>query len=112
VKTTNYLFSFAIGSLLVFGGMGCHKQTASFERPKTLDEGIVQLQAALATASPDARSNFNVGVNYNVRYENYAKADAALQQIASDPSLNDQQKKLVSDVSDLVKQAAAAKPAH
>ena len=47
-----------------------------------------------------------------LRYGNTAKAVAALQQIGSDPSLNEQQKKLVGQVTDLVNQSAGAQPAH
>lgn len=113
MKTPKFIFSIALGSLLALGGAGCHKQSAaSSAAPATLEEGLTKLQAALATASPQAQSNFFNGLSTGIRYADYAKASAALQQIATDPGLNDQQKKLVSDVGDLLKQKAAAAPAH
>ena len=111
-----------LGTSLILGGIGCHKSTNATggNAPKTIEEGVANLQAAVATASPEVQSNFYQGVSYGIRYGDYAKASSSLQQIASDPSLNDQQKKAVSDVSDLLKQAIAngrnpaqpAQPAH
>ncbi len=100
--------------MLLSGVIGCHKQSATSGVPKTLDDGVAQLQAALNGANQETRSNFFSGVLYNIRYDNYKQASAALQQIAADPSLNDQQKKLASEVGDLLKQQQqnAAQPAH
>lgn len=109
MKTHNLTVSVLLAGLLALAGTGCHKQAASSEKPKTLAEGMAALQAALITASPQAHSNY-YALYLGTRYSDFAKATTALQQIASDPSLNDQQKKLVSDVSDLVKQAATAQP--
>jgi hypothetical protein len=111
VKINHCTVSILIAGILAFAGAGCHKQAASSEQPKTLAEGMTALQAALTTASPQAHSNY-YALYLGTRYSDFAKATTALQQLASDPSLNDQQKKLVSDVSDLVKQAAAGQPAH
>ncbi len=104
MKRNARVISIVTAGVLAFCGAGCHKQSASSERPKSLNEGVIELQAALVNASPQAQSNFYNGVSYGIRYSDYAKALAALQQIASDPSLNDQQKKLVSDVGDLLQQ--------
>ena len=112
MKKTLGILSVTISGLLALSSAGCHHKAESAQ-PQTLQEGLAQLQASLATASPQAQSNFFSGVSYGIRYGSYAKASVALQQIASDPSLNDQQKKLVSAVSDLVqKEAAAQAPAH
>lgn len=93
-------------TLTALSGVGCHKHgAAAIEKPKTLQDGMVALQASLATASAAAQSNFYGGVSMGIRYNDYNKASLYLQQIASDPSLNDAQKKLVGDVGDLVKQA-------
>ena len=117
MKKNICLLSFVIASLLVVGGAGCNKQqSSSAAPPKTLQEGIAQLQASLANASPQAQSNF-YAIYMGVRYTDYAKVTNAMQQLVSDPGLNDQQKKLVGDVGDLLKQAGAgqqnaAQPAH
>ncbi|MGA2248756.1 MAG: hypothetical protein ABSH48_27695 [Verrucomicrobiota bacterium] len=103
----------AIVALLSSGGAGCQKQVSAPQHPATVQDGVAQLKAALATASPVIQSNLTHGVGYNIRYGDYSSALLALQQIGGDPSLNDQQKKAVNDLSDLVKQAQnAGSPAH
>ena len=96
---------FAI-TLFVFGVVGCHRQAAGVsEQPKTLSSGIIDLRAALTTASPAVQSNLYNGVAYDIRYGNYTKAAADLQLIAADASLNDKQKQVVNEVSNLLNQA-------
>lgn len=110
-----WILSIVIGSLLAFSGAGCHKKAAD-DRPQTLEDGMTRLGASLITASPEVQSNLYNRVSRGIRYGNYSDASLGLQQIASDPSLNDQQKKLVNDVSGLLKQAEnqrnAPKPAQ
>ena len=108
MKTTTSLLALTLGGLLALGGTGCHRQSAaSAVPPKTLEEGVAQLTATLAGASAEVQSNLYNGVFYNIRYGHLPKAALALQQGATDPGLTAAQKKLVSDVGDLVKQAAS-----
>jgi hypothetical protein len=110
MKKAISIFCLGLVALCALIGSGCHKQSAvTSSAPQTLEEGMAQLQAALASASPQARSNFYNGVGMGMRYGDYNKATAALQQIASDPSLKEEQKKLVSTVGDLIKKAAETK---
>jgi hypothetical protein len=104
VKKTIYISAVIIVSLLVLGSAGCHRKVES-EHPKTLEEGMTQLQAVLVAASPQAQSNFYNGVSYGIRYGKYSQASLSLQQIASDPSLTDQQKQVVNGFNELLKQA-------
>ena len=94
-------------ALLSYVGAGCHKQPVVAPHPETLQEGLDRLGTALISASPAAQSNLVTGVSFGVRYGDYARASGALQQIASDPSLNQQQKDAASDVSNLLNQAIA-----
>ena len=110
MKTTRWLFGSVLVSLLVFGGVGCHKKV-TVGQPQTLPEGVARLQAALASANPEVQSNVYHGVFYSIRYGDYARATLALQQIAGDPSLNNQQELAVSNLSGLLNQATAANPA-
>lgn len=110
------MFSALLGSLLAFNGAGCNNQAAS-ERPQTLEDGVAQLRKALINASPEVQSNLYSGVAYGIRYGNFIGAAGALDQIGSNPSLNDQQKKAVNEVIELLKQAIqnqqnAPKPAQ
>lgn len=107
-KQTLPIFSIVLGCLLLVGGFGCHKHSAGTTVPKTLPEGIANLRAALATANPVVQSNLYHGVVSSVHAADYARASLALQEMAGDPSLNDQQKKAVNDVLDLLKQEQAS----
>lgn len=111
MKINYFVIALLMAGLLAFAGTACHKQTSSSDKPKTLADGMAALQAALTTASPQVHSNYYV-IYLGVRYGDYAKATSAVQQLASDPSLSDQQKKAVSTVSDLLAQQAASQPAH
>src|SRR5271170_6808883 len=102
MKTTRCLFGSVLGSLLVFGGVGCHKNVTAGQ-PQTLQEGVARLQAALASANPEVQSILYHGVFYSIRYGDYAHASLALQQIAGDSSLNNQQELAVSNLTDLLK---------
>jgi hypothetical protein len=102
----------AVVAPVAFSTTGCHKSGGSAERPKTVEEATSQLRALLPNASPAVQSNFFNGVNYDIHYHNYAAASDQLQQIASDPGLNAQQKQAVADLDDLLKQAMQTPPAQ
>jgi len=116
MKKTSWILSMLLGSLLAFSGAGCKKQAAS-EPPQTLDQGVQQLRAALVAANPEVQSNLYSGVVYGIRYGNFMDALIALDRIGSNPSLNEQQKKTVNQVAELLKkeiqnQQNAPKPAQ
>jgi hypothetical protein len=96
------IFSLLAAALVCFCQAGC-KGKAPSGKPQTLEEGVSQLRAALLNANPDVQSNLYSGVAYSIRYENYLGALVALDRIASDSSLNGQQKKLVNEVAELIK---------
>ena len=99
VKPTRWVSTVLTAALLAFSMAGCKRQAS---QPQTLEEGLTQLQAALVKASPEVQNNFYNGVQIGIRYDKYADALAALGRIASDPSLNPQQKKLVAEVTALM----------
>jgi hypothetical protein len=107
MKTLFRIGSIVLLGLLISSGTGCHKQAPVSQTPTTLQEGVANLRKALFSANQTVVSKFNDGVSYNIRYRFYPQAAQDLQAIADDPSLNDQQKKAVSDLSDLLKQAMA-----
>lgn len=112
MKTHFRLGAVVLSGLLVLSGAGCHRQNAALvQHPATLPDAVANLQQLLATASPAVTSNFYGGVTYNIRYRKYDQASQSLAAIASDPSLNDQQKQAVSDLSDQLKQAMAGNAA-
>lgn len=68
------------------------------------------MRLTLANTSAAVQSNLFNGVDTGVRYGRYAEALASLDAIANDPSLNDKQKKLVSQVTELLKAKAQVPP--
>ena len=109
MKKTIWLLSVVTIIFLAFGSEGCKKNGASGQ-PKTVEEGLMQLRAALVTASPEVQSNLYNGVSYGIRYGNFVDALGALDQIASNPTLTGDQKKLVNNVADLLKQSIQNQP--
>lgn len=107
MKKTLRIVAILLGTLFVFGGIGCHKNSASAKGTKSMAEGMADLRLALATANPEVQSNLYHGVTFSIRYGDFAKASSTLQLMAGDASLNDQQKKAVNDANDLIKQAMA-----
>ncbi|HVM49667.1 MAG TPA: hypothetical protein VMU04_16690 [Candidatus Acidoferrum sp.] len=101
MKTLACLFSAFVAGSLALAVTGCHKETAS-QQPQTLDGSVVQLRAALAKTTPQIQSKLYDGVVYNIRYEKYVDALAALDSIASDPSLTEPQKMAVSNTLSLL----------
>jgi hypothetical protein len=104
IQTRTHIYSVIIGGLIFSSGLGCHKQNKS-EQPKTLDQALAGLRAALVSASPEVQDNFYQTVPTAVRYGQYAKAEDGLQQLAGEPSLTAQQKQAVSELDDLLKAA-------
>ena len=114
MKTIRCLFCGLLCGLLLLGITGCSaKKNTSSGPVKTVHEAMLDLKAALATASPEVRSNYSAVV-YQVRYNKLDSALAGLQQMAGDTSLNAQQKDFVNAVIQAVQkdQAAAPPPAQ
>lgn len=92
--------------LLCFSGAGCKKSYVG--TAKTPEEASFQLRMSLQTASPELQKLYSEKVDPAVRYDRYPEALAALDQMASDPSVKEDQKKLITQLADMLK----AKPAH
>ena len=102
VKKALCVLSILAAGLLGFNCAGCKKQ-GSQQPPESLEAAFQKLRASLVKASPEVQSNLYNGVDYNLRYDNYLKAMMFLDRIATDPSLNEQQKKDVNQVIEMVK---------
>ena len=87
--------------LLCFSGAGCKKSGAG--TAKTPEEASFQLRMSLDKASPEVRKLFFDKVDPGVRYDKYPEALAALDQIASDPSIKEDQKKLITQLANMLK---------
>lgn len=107
----HYLWLVALlGGLLCFTGAGCKKQNSFTGTPKSLEEASLQLRMSLDNASPEVKNIFYDKVENGVRYSKYQDAIAALDQLVIQPGVTDQQKKLATQLSDMLK-AKLATPA-
>jgi hypothetical protein len=110
MKKTSWIICILTAGLIAFSGVGCKKQAASGQ-PQTLQDGVAQLRKALVGANAQVQSNLYSGVDYGIRYGKFMDALAAMDQITSDPSLNDAQKKAANNVIQLLQQAITNAPA-
>jgi hypothetical protein len=106
VKGTIWLLLVLLGSLLCFSGAGCKKQTATGQA-KTPEEAAFQLRVSLGNASQPVQNLYYDKVDPGVRYNRYQEALTALDQMAADPSLKEEQKKLITQLSDILKAKSA-----
>ncbi|MGA2863367.1 MAG: hypothetical protein ABSF95_02655 [Verrucomicrobiota bacterium] len=105
-KKTPWILGIALAGLVALAGTGCKKE----EAPKMPTRDNVQinlpkLREVLANGGPDVQ-NLLAKVNFGVRYGKYMDALMALDKLKDDPSLNDAQKKVVTEVLGEIQQAA------
>jgi len=105
-KKTPWILGIARAGLVALAGIGCKKE----EAPKTPTYSGVQinlpkLREALQNAGQDVQ-NLLAKVNFGIRYGKYVDALMALDKLKDDPSLNDAQKKVVTEVLGEVQEAA------
>ncbi len=107
MKNTNWLIAVLLGSLLCLSGAGCKKNAASGPA-KTPEEAAFQLRVSLGTtASQQVQNLYYDKVDPGVRYNRYQEAITALDQMSADPSLKEEQKKLITQLSDILKAKSA-----
>ena len=104
VKHASWLIGILLGGLLCFAGSGCKKKV---EQPKTPEEALLALRQSLATAPREVQDIFYNTVENGIRYGRPQEAIAGLEKITADPSLNEQQKKLATDVANMLRAKAA-----
>jgi hypothetical protein len=104
MKATHAILGILVAAIFVL--MGCGK---SAPPPPLTAEGVAidlpKLQAAFPSPTPEIRSRLEETA-FGLRYDDYNKALAQLDQLANAPNLTEQQKKAVSDVAAQVKKAA------
>ena len=100
MKPSIRLIAILVGSLLLFSGGGCKKKQA---QPKTPEEAILALRQSLATAPKELQNILYDTVDNGIRYGKTQDAIAGLEKIAADPAANEQQKKLATDVANMLR---------
>ena len=90
--------------LLCFSGAGCKKKYVG--TAKTPEEASFQLRMSLQTASPELQKLYSEKIDPAVRYDRYPEALAALDQMAGDPSIKQDQKNLITQLANMLKAKA------
>jgi hypothetical protein len=103
VKHYLWLFVVVFAGLLCFSSAGCKKQNSFSGTPKSPEEAAFQLRLSLDNASPEVKNIFYDKVENGVRYSRYQDAITALDQLMAQPGVTDQQKKLASQLADMLK---------
>jgi hypothetical protein len=111
VKHFVSLLAVLLSGLVCFVGAGCSKKDQIPAHPKTPEEAILTLRQSLATAPKEVQDILYNQVDNGIRYGRTQEAIAGLEKIAADPSLNEQQKKLATEVAGMLK-AKLATPAN
>ena len=101
-----------ITTLLMVGVLalvGCGKKEAPNVEIEGVTVDLPKLESAFSTASADLQ-NIVPEVAMGVRYADYPRAFAALAKLDSAPGLTEEQKKVVAEVAEQVKQLATKAP--
>jgi hypothetical protein len=101
VKRTSWLIAILLGGLLCLADAGCKKNKIA--QPKTPEEALLALRQSLATAPKEVQDILYNTVDNGIRYGKPQDAIAGLDKIAADPSLNAEQKKLATDVANMMR---------
>jgi hypothetical protein len=110
MKSIQLLLAFAAASLLVVAGCGKSDKTPMAPQLKGVTVDIPKLTEAFANSSQDLRSTATQ-VGFNIRYGKYEEALMALDKLASDPAVTEDQKKVVNTLIEQAKKLAGATPA-
>ena len=103
VKRTIWFIALLLSGVVFFGATGCKKNDGIPEHPKTPQEAILTLRQSLATAPKEVQDILYNEVDTGIRYGKTQDAIAGLEKIAASPSVNEQQKKLATDVVNMLK---------
>ncbi len=101
-------------ALGVLGFVGCKKQVQNTGSQPVDVQGVKvdlpKLSEAFNNASPEAQAAVT-DVKSNIRYGMYVKALAGLDKLVSDPATSEQQKQIVNQVIEQLKQVIQKAPA-
>ena len=100
------VWTFTVIAAFFLAGCGKKDQTPPAPEYSGVKVDIPKLQQAFSGASQDLQNDVN-DVTSSARYGLYTKSLAALDKLANNPALNEQQKKIVSDVTEQLKQVVA-----
>jgi hypothetical protein len=107
MKTTKWIVGFLTIGTLVLAGCGKGKADQKQGSPPIEMRGVKVDLPKLRETMPPALAPVVSELTAALRYGQFAQAKTELQKLSTDPSLTDEQKKLVNDVAEQVKQMEA-----
>lgn len=113
MKTFSYwLCAFLAGALLAFSGCG-KKEAANVEMPEIegVKVNIPGLQKAFDTAGGDVQQQVSTVIQ-GIRYRTYERSLEALDSLANNATVTPEQKKVVTEVLEAMKQVVAKAPGN
>jgi hypothetical protein len=96
-------WTFLILAVCLLALTSCSKKDVATSKPQSSAEAMMQLRTTMASAKPETRKTFENLVEYNLRYGNSKAALDGLDKLSNDPTLDANQKKLVTEAIELVK---------
>ena len=110
MNTTNCIPIILVAALLAFAGCGRSQPKTNQAQPGLPMTELPKFSEAFVSPTPAQQPTVSEAYR-SVRYGQYPQALAALDKLASDPTLTEPQKKAVNDLIQSVKQAMAQAPA-
>jgi hypothetical protein len=110
MKNLTLVLGLLVGILFVANGCGKSDKTPPAADINGVTVDLPKLSEAFANASQEVRTTVNQ-VGFNIRYTKYEDALMALDKLVNDPSVTEDQKKVVNQVIEQVKKLAGSQPA-
>ena len=110
MKTVNLLLGLVAATGLVAAGCSKSDKTPATAEVNGVTVDLPKLNEAFAEADPEVKRTATE-VGFNLRYGKYEDSLMALDKLANDPKVNENQKKIVATVIEQVKKLANAAPA-
>lgn len=104
MKIANRIVISLLAGTLLLVGCGEPKKKVPVQHGVAID--LPKLNEAFASAAPELQ-NLVMAASNGVRYGEHASALVALDRLAKAPGLTDEQKKIIGEVTEQVKQAAS-----
>ena len=112
MKTIRWLVAATILATFLPAGSGCKKAEPppDYRIVNGVRVDMPKLEALFASSTSDSAKKQLFEVDQNFRYGDYPKAAAALEELATNPDVTEDQKKVIADVLEQLKKVMAATP--
>jgi hypothetical protein len=104
VKTTNFFSALLAAGLMIFAGCSKSQKEPTASQIQGVGVDLAKLQAAYASNTNTDIQDQLMQVSFGMRYGDYMKSLVALDKLVNNPASSDQQKQVVNQVIEQVKQ--------